>query len=392
LKGFTPRIVATLVGNINQDPEAVTKYGHFFECLSQRVSLIDVHDCTLRGADRLINAFQVFHPNQAIWRERFYKNVPAFRKRSQGVAHYLQSLQEQVDAVLQLGTLFDSNWNNTHVPNIIYTDYTAFLSANKPKTGRSPFSPQQLKQWIDLERQAYQKATYIFSRSKLVRNSIIKNYGIPAQKVGVIGGGVNFATLPQLSTKSSFDKPTALFIGKNFYRKGGDLLLKAFARSREHFPEACLLLLTGDKIPTNLPLVGVEIIAPTSNREVINALYRRADLFVMPSRLETWGDVFLEAMAYGLPCIGTDDDAMSEIIIDQKTGLIVPAESIDGISSALNLLFGNDAFRCQLGIAGRKRVEAKFTWEKIIEQMVPILRKVIGPATNGGTRIYDLPS
>jgi len=386
--GFTPRIASTLVGDINQDNEARTKYGHFYKCLSQSVLILDVHDCTLRGADRFLNAIQVFHPNKAIWRERFYKNVHAFRKRSQRVARYLQLLEERADVVLQLGTLFDSSWNNALFPNIIYTDYTAILSANKPTSGRSPFSPKQLKQWIDLERQAYHNAVFIFSRSEFVQNSLINDYGIPAEKIAIIGGGVNFETLPQLSNQSSSHRLTALFIGKNFYRKGGDLLLKAFARSREHFPEARLLFLTRDKIPSNLPLDGVEIIAPTWKREVISALFRRADFFAMPSRLETWGDVFLEAMAYGLPCIGTDEDAMPEIIINQRTGLIVPGESIDGLTSALKLLFGNAALRRQLGIAGRQRVETTFTWEKVVEKMVPVLREVVGSATIGGIEKY----
>lgn len=373
-----PHIIGTLFGDINQEPAARIKYGYFFSCLSQKVNLIDIHDAKLNGMARWLNAIRSFHPNRARWQDRFYKNVPAFRKRSQKMAYYLQPFYEKADLVLQLGTLFDSSWNKAFIPNIIYTDYTAILSAKKPKAGRSPFSSRQLQEWVALERQAYHNAKHIFCRSELVRISLMEDYNISAKKMVVVGGGVNFETLPQLSDQNSIKKPTALFIGKNFYRKGGDLLLKAFSLSREKFPEARLILLTGDNVPTDLPQDGVEIISPTSSRAAISDLYRRANIFVMPSRLETWGDVFLEAMAYGLPCIGTNEDAMPEIIADQQTGLIVPGESIDGIEDALNIMFGNIALRRQMGLTGRKRIEENFTWERVVEKMLPAIRKVVG--------------
>ena len=95
------------------------------------------------------------------------------------------------------------------------------------------------------------------------------------------------------------EKPTALFIGQDFHRKGGDLLLSAFAQVRQHVPQARLLCLTKGPIPAELPLDGVEVFEAEWDRDLVKQLYHQADLFVLPSRLETWGDVLLEAMAYG---------------------------------------------------------------------------------------------
>ena len=94
-------------------------------------------------------------------------------------------------------------------------------------------------------------------------------------------------------------------------------------------------MLTEGNIPDHLPLDGVEIIPPTWDRTIIANLYRRAHCFVLPSRLETWGDVFLEAMSYSLPCIGVDDEAMREVIDHQKTGLVVPPENTEALAQAL---------------------------------------------------------
>ena len=184
------------------------------------------------------------------------------------------------------------------------------------------------------------------------------------------------AALPKLTPKTNSKEPTILFIGKDFYRKGGDLVLRAFAQCRLQVPEARLLFLTGDRIPSDLPLEGVEIINPTWERSVIKALYRRADLFVLPSRLETWGDVLLEAMAYGLSCISVSGEAMEEIIDDGVTGKIVPPADIDALTHAMTSLLQDVNLRYQWGQAARRKVETQFTWDHVVDRLAPIIIRV----------------
>jgi len=369
-----PRVVGALVGDIVREPEAHTKYQFLFEAVRQHFPLVGVHDATLRGVARLINALRVVHPDWQRWRERFYKNVSAFQIRSQRAAAYLQSLQGQADVVLQVGVLFDARWDEALLPSVIYTDYTACLSAQKPAAGRSPFMPRQLKRWVALERRAFERTTHICTRSEFVRTSIVADYGIPPERVTAIGGGANFATLPEPISRENNGVPTALFIGKDFYRKGGDLLLRAFALVRSQLPQAQLLLLTKDAIPKNLPLDGVELIQPDWDRALIETLYRRADLLVLPSRLETWGDVLLEAMAYTLPCIGVAGQAMEEIIENGVTGLIVPPEDVEALAMALSRLLGNVQLRCQLGLTARQRIEQTYTWAHVVERLGPAIK------------------
>ena len=367
-----PRVVGVLVGDIVHEAGARTKYGYFFQALQQYFPLVTVHDATLRGLDRWLNALLMIHPDRRRWRERFYKNVPAFQQRSRRVSTFVQSLSAQADMVLQVGALFQTS---SALPIVIYTDYTSQLSARKPAAGRSPFTPRQREQWIGLERQALTQADHIFTRGAFVREAIVSDYGVMAKRVTAVGGGVNFATLPELEPEPD-GPPTALFIGKELYRKGGDLLLQAFAVARQRVPHARLLLLTGDAIPSNLSLDGVEVIAPTWDRTAITHLYRRAHFFVLPSRLETWGDVFLEAMAYGLPCLGVADEAMCEIIDHETNGLIVPPENVESLAQALIRLFTRSELRQQWGLAARRKVEARYTWAQVVKQMAPIIHQM----------------
>lgn len=383
----TPRLAVTLVGDITREAGAQVKYGHLVDALRRRFEVAAVIDVTLRGLPRLLNALRVIHPDRHVWQQRFYQNVPAFAARSRLAARRIAALAGQVDLILQIGALFDSRWSEPPLPSVIYTDYTQHLSGQKPEAGRSPFTAAQRARWLELEGRAYRRAAAVTTRSEFVRRSVIEAYGIPAGQVSVVGGGVNFAALPDLTGRSERGGQTLLFIGKEFYRKGGDVLLRAFARVRAQAPQARLLLVTADPLPADLPLEGVERIEATWERARIEALYRQADLFVLPSRLETWGDVLLEAMAYGLPCVGVRGEAMQEIIEDGRTGLLVPPGDEAALAQALARLLADPPMRAALGRSARERVEASFTWDRVVEQLTPVLQSATGSSgffTKGG--------
>ena len=372
-----PRLAGMLAGDIHNHPPTKIKYGLFFEALARQFTLDDVYDVSLRGMDRYWNAAKVFHPNLNTWRKRYWQNIPAFRARSRLASARVHFLGKKVDAIIQISLLFDSNWNASEIPKIIYTDYTATLSTCCPEAGRSPFSPQQFKEYYRLEKRAYSQAAYIFTRGKFVRESLISHYDIPPDKVKAVGGGVNFSTLPDPIDDQAKDALVSLFIGRDFHRKGGDLLLHAFAKTRKDYPKAKLLVMTRNPIPKDLPMEGVELISPAWNREKLKEYFRKSHLFILPSRLETWGDVLLEAMAYSIPCIGINEAAMPEIIVDNETGILVEPENIEALSAAMKKLFGDNALRRKYGQVARQRLEDFFTWDHIIQLMKPDILKAI---------------
>jgi starch synthase len=380
------RVVGVTMGDIVNWPAARVKYGYLFTAVAQHLSLVHTIDAHLVGWQRWLNGLLTFYPQRQHWQQRFYKNVMAFRQRSLAISNQLARLQHQADVILQVGVMFDASWPPTRLPNVIYTDYTSYLSAHKPEAGRSPLSARQQQIWFNLEQKAYQRAAHICTRSQMARRSIIKHYDITPQKITVIGGGVNFAALPRLEPHKTDNPPTALFIGNDFYRKGGDLVLAAFAQVREQIPDARLLILTRDPIPLNLLAKGVYCSPPTWDRDKIVNLFRQADLFVLPSRLETWGDVLLEAMAFGLPCIGVVDDAMTEIIEHEQTGLLVQPENVEGLTNALIRLLSDPITRNQYGMAARQRVEETFTWDHVAGHLVEIIQTVVHTSEAAETR------
>ncbi len=373
-------MIAFLVGNIVSEPSAAAKYGLLFRALEREYGSICTYDLTLRKLDRLWSGLFSFHPDQRVWKERYFKSPGAFRSRSRRASRIIAAQQPPIDLIFQVGALFDSGQGQPDAPLVMYTDYTAGLSANDPYRFRSPFSAQELRQRIEYERQAYLHAHHIFTRSRLVRHDIVERYRIPAQLVSVVGGGVNLPELPAPVKRSTTRQPVILFVGSDFVRKGGDLLLRAFAMIRENLPEACLRVLTRAAIPRGLPLEGVEVIPYSWDRELLARLYTEADLFALPARLETWGDVILEAAAYGLPCIGTRGQPMEEIIKHGETGLLVQPDNVEELAAALRRLLKDADLRRQMGLAARNRVFSQFTWDAVVQRMATVLDAALGRA------------
>jgi glycosyltransferase involved in cell wall biosynthesis len=378
-----PRLAGFLVGDLNTDPAAATKYGFLFRSLAQHYGVKRVFDVSLQGFTHLWNGLQAFHPILRTWKERSYKNTYAFTRHSRIATQIINNLQGNVDMAIQVGVLFNAGLDIGHLPMLIYTDYTTRISTERSYRTSFPWTDDQLAKFIEYEGQAYLRAAHIFTRSNLIRENIVNEYGIPAERVSQVGGGINFDPLPEVPIRASKEGAMLLFIGSNFLRKGGDVLLKAFSIAHRRFPKARLKVLTRDTVRPIYPMDGVEIIPYVWDRERIGRLYTEADLFVLPSRQETWGDVFLEAAAYSLPSIGTFGQAMEEIIDDGKTGLLVNIDNIEQLANAMICLLSDPDLRLSMGFQARKKAVSQYTWDHVVERMVPVIDSVFKDFRSG---------
>jgi hypothetical protein len=94
---------------------------------------------------------------------------------------------------------------------------------------------------------------------------------------------------------------------------------------------------------------------------ILREAYRSCDIFVAPSRFESFGLVFLEAMREAKPVVGCDAGGMSEIIVDNVTGRLVPPGDEQALSLALSALIDSEELRRTMGEAGRNHFLEKFT-------------------------------
>jgi phosphatidyl-myo-inositol dimannoside synthase len=111
------------------------------------------------------------------------------------------------------------------------------------------------------------------------------------------------------------------------------------------------------------------------------ACYARASVFIMPSRSEGFGYVFLEAMAHGLPAIGGNLDASAEVIVDGQTGLLIDPGSVNGIVDAATRLLVDPGLRTRMGQAAAQHVERHFTFPHFREDLIHRLAALDSPGS-----------
>ena len=106
----------------------------------------------------------------------------------------------------------------------------------------------------------------------------------------------------------------------------------------------------------------------------LRSQYGRCSLFVMPSKKEGFGIVFLEAMAYGKPVIGGAHGGTPSVVKDGETGLLIDNADIVGIANSISQLLSNEGMREQFGNAGHQRLLDEFTFEKFEHNLQEVFR------------------
>ena len=108
-----------------------------------------------------------------------------------------------------------------------------------------------------------------------------------------------------------------------------------------------------------------------------NELYARCDVLVAPSRYESFGLIFLEAMRYGKPTIGTEVGGVPEVVDAGRTGLLVPSESVERLSEAMLTLGSRPDLRREMGAAGLRRFDEMFSLYSLARQTENFYRQIL---------------
>jgi glycosyltransferase involved in cell wall biosynthesis len=168
-----------------------------------------------------------------------------------------------------------------------------------------------------------------------------------------------------------------LYVGGLFAVKGGPELLAAW-RAAKLGDRAALTVVTDSSavdegaLPDGVTLRrGVRAHTP----EWL-ALWREADVFAMPTRVDAFGIVFQEAGAAGLPSIGTTVNAVPELVADGETGLLVPPGDVPALAVALKRLVESPETRYRMGMAARRRVEAVGSVADYGRRLAELIREV----------------
>jgi glycosyltransferase involved in cell wall biosynthesis len=227
------------------------------------------------------------------------------------------------------------------------------------------------------ERAALACARHVVATSAATARLLIADYGVPAERLTVVQPGTDRAA-PHESRRQAL---MLLTVGAIVPRKGYDVLVEALAQLKDHFWR---LVIAGDntrspetaaRLDEDIARYGlsdrIEIAGPVSDKRLAE-LYAAADLFVLPSRFEGYGMAYTEAVAHGVPVIGTNAGAIPETV-PPGAGVLVPPDDVHALTATLRLLIDNEPERKQLA-AGARAASASFpTWRESAARFASVL-------------------
>jgi glycosyltransferase involved in cell wall biosynthesis len=365
--------------------------------LREHGNTVQVGDADLYGMKRIAIAVRTLAWPRKRWWVRYHLHGSAFRARSAACARVVDELGRDADVLLQVGATFAPP-ESSDLPLALYCDSNVELSRLGAATGHSEGSALTAKELASVrEREArvYERASIIFTMSEQVRRSFIEDFGIAPDRLVTVYCGPNIVVADPTSGRGAQDRttPTVLFVGRDFGRKGGSVLVDAFSEVRAAIPGARLRIVTGTEPGSWAAAPGVEYLGFLSRdtvrgREAMDEAYRSATVFCLPTRFEPFGTSFVEAMMYGLPCVGPSVWAVPEIIRHEETGLLVPPEDPGALAEALKRLLDDPALSARMGAAGRARAAEHFSWAGAAGKMSralaglvrrdPVPRSVVG--------------
>jgi glycosyltransferase involved in cell wall biosynthesis len=276
-------------------------------------------------------------------------------------------------------TYYDSSWDLL----ITGTDTMERYAALRRIT------PANVARRRDLQVAIYRRATGIFAESRWLARSLVEQSGIDPAKIHIappaIVAGRGDDTAHSVPDREG-PRRKLLFVGRmyephDFYRKGGDLVVRALSVLRRDYDPGITLTVVGMEawpLPGSVP-DGVDFrgVLPPSE---VKKLYDSSDLFVMPSRMEPFGLVFAEALSRGLPCVARNACAMPEIVTDGVSGALIGKDDEYELAAAVASVLADDQIykNCK---ERAPRIAEYFSWERTASDML----RVIGGARSGSS-------
>ena len=187
------------------------------------------------------------------------------------------------------------------------------------------------------------------------------------------------------------EQVTVLYVGRLEKRKGIDRLLHAIPQVVQESP-CCRFVIAGDDIGeapqgksyreyfesfASPEARTATVFRGHVDEEMLSQLYAECDIFVAPSLSESFGLIYLEAMARAKPVVAFRTGGVPEVVVHQETGILAELGNVSELAHALKGLIEGSETRQKMGIGGYNRLRTKFTVKRMVEETVVCYRHVI---------------
>lgn len=362
-------------GSIGSDPYSPRTWSgssvHLLKAMATAEMLDKAVGIHLPKISHYVTLAKNFNTDRAVWRKHFYFD-PAYRR---ALTETAAKISVESPMLMQIGHMFSLPKAFPTRKCISYHDgnLAEMLSSG---FGLAGVSNMRIEQALEYEHEAARSMTAVFTFSEYLRQSFIRAYGVPENRVFNVGGGINLDGAPPADPAKTYTAPRILFIGTEFIRKGGPQLLEAFRIVREKILSAELHIVGpthAGNLPAGATLYGHLSKSDPAQKQKLEQLFRSASLFTLPSLYEPFGIAPLEAMLYQLPCVLTDDWALKEFITPGVNGELVAKGSVEDLADKLTAMLSEPDRLAVMGRNARETVLSRYTWPSVATRMTEII-------------------
>jgi glycosyltransferase involved in cell wall biosynthesis len=250
---------------------------------------------------------------------------------------------------------------------------------------------------IFMERSSVVEADALLASSANIADFCAERYEVDREGIDVIHCGIDeqlFRPSPEGAGPSS---PTVLFVGNIAKNKGIGTVFDAVMALRSTIPEIKLQVLgkADDDLLHDLSRTAESRGAPDAfeylgfqgDRRLLPDIYRGASVFCSPAQHEPGvANVYVEAMACGVPVVAARTGGTPEAITDGVNGCLVDPGDVDATADALGRILTDDDMRTEMGRRGRQKVEEYFSLPRYTERVVTAYEKLVGNRPTASSR------
>jgi len=326
----------------------------------------------------------------AVYRELFHKlylvdrDPYTYKRRSRDANRRIRAAG-RVDAVIvtQIG---DAAFIESEAPVIAIHDATFFqIMDYYPGYERSGYAGETITGGIALDKKGLERAAHCIFCTRWAAGSAHRDYGIRLSKLSVAPLGANLSKVPSAQDCEAFLKRRGsrackfLFLGKEWYRKGGDIAVGILNELVQRGLAAELHVVgcspDGD-VPAFVHPHGELWKGDPKQAQELSTLFETCDFFILPTRAECFGLAFCEAAAYGLPAVTVATGGVPEVVSEDWAIALPPP-----VSPAVYADWIIDHYRdrqryARLSHAARAAYEQRLNWNVLCNHIVEVAKKL----------------
>ncbi|GHU47538.1 hypothetical protein FACS1894200_03070 [Spirochaetia bacterium] len=271
----------------------------------------------------------------------------------------------------------------------LHTSYALAMPSKPEWRKRSDYMQKHIEPIIRAEKMLWEQAPLVIANSKAIVRDLTVCYGksMDECRLAIIPHGLEdrYTHSQKHVAPNESEKCRILFVGRFEERKGIDILLACIPAIAEQYPLAIFELIGSNTItefwknfrnqykdkPWFKRISALGYVSPAE----LSAAYSACDIFVAPSRYESFGIVYLEAMMHGKPCIGSSAGGIPEVVRDGENGLTPPPGDVDALKNALTTLIEQKELRRMMGEKAREIYLQHYTGNAMIDCFEKAIKK-----------------